>query len=43
MHQFYDENGRTCKMLFADEHIIRKTIKTNVNYMQNDVIVLLEV
>ena len=29
---FYDENGRACKIMFANDDIIRQNIKTNLNY-----------
>ena len=33
-HPFYDENGATCKILFANDDIIRQNIYTNSNYKQ---------
>ena len=33
-HPFYDENGTTCKILFANDDIIRQNIYTNSNYKQ---------
>ena len=29
IHPFYDENGRTCKMLLANDDIIKQNIQTN--------------
>ena len=26
IHSFYDENGRTCKILFANNDVIRKNV-----------------
>ena len=31
IHPFYNENGRTCKILFANDDIIRQNIYTNVS------------
>ena len=33
IHPFYDGNGRTCKILFANDDIIRQNILTNFNYI----------
>ena len=33
IHPFYDGNGRTCKILFATDNIIRQNIQTNLNYI----------
>ena len=43
IHSLYDGNGRTCKILFANNDIIIQNISTNLNYMLNNFIVLLEV
>ena len=43
IHPLYDGNGRTCKILFANNDIIIQNISTNLNYMLNNFIVLLEV
>ena len=39
---FYDGNGRTCKTLFAIDDIIRQNIQINLNYIYNNVFILLE-
>ena len=41
-YPFYDRNGRTCKIQSANDDIIRQNIQTNLNYIKNNVIVLLE-
>ena len=33
MHQFYDGNGKTCKILFANDNIIRQNKYTTLNYI----------
>ena len=33
IHPLYDRNGRTCKILFANDDIIRQNIYTNLNYV----------
>ena len=33
IHQFYDGNGRTCKILFANDDIISQNIEANSNYI----------
>ena len=43
IHPFYDGNCRRCKMLFANDDIIRQIIWKNLNGMQSNVIVLCEV
>ena len=42
-HPFYDGNGRKCKIQFANDDIMRQNIQTNLNYIKNNVIILLEV
>ena len=33
IHPFYDGNGRTCKILFANDDITRQKISANLNYI----------
>ena len=33
IHPFYDGNGRTCKILFANDDIIKQNTYTNLNYI----------
>ena len=33
IHPFYDGNGRMCKILFANDDVIRQNIQTNLNYI----------
>ena len=33
IHPFYDENGRTCKILFANDDIMKQNTYTNLNYI----------
>ena len=33
IHPLYDVNGRTCKMLFANDDIIRQNTSTYINYI----------
>ena len=33
IHQFYDGNRRACRILFANDDIIRQNIQTNLNYI----------
>ena len=39
IHSFCDGNGRTCKILSANDDTIRQNIQTNLNYILNNVLV----